>query len=178
MKRSRHAACRGGAVAALALALLASSCVATSDPPPPAVAGDVVAGPTLSLVAAEQTATELVVDVLYARKAGEPGPRMVELHLGLAGGLQYHASEGLDAAEAAGKAVVVQPQPDGAVRVVVFATANTTRLASGGLVRLWLGRIGGAGEAVTLLERRPVFAPADAEAVAVLGPPLVVGGAP
>ena len=158
----------------LAASVLVLGLVACAEAPAPAPTATAPAdGATVALVAAETSPTELVVDVVYNQQPGEPGPRMVELHLGLGGGLGYLDSAAGDAAAAAGKDVIVQEQADGTLRVVLMATTNTNRLASGGLVRLWLARSGGGGEAVTLLDQRPVFAPPDADAVAVLGPPLV-----
>ena len=159
---------------AAACAIVMSACAEAPEPAPAAApAATAPTAATLTLVSGEATATEVAVDLHYARDPARPGPRMMELHLRVTGDLAYLHAERLAAAEAAGKDLTVQPRDDGTLRVLLFTTTNVNRLGPGPLARLWFAR--GAGT-VTLLEQSPIFAPPEADLGVTLGQPLTLGG--
>ena len=174
MSRSLEVSRRLGQATALALCLTA--CAETPAPAPPVAPAPATASTdaTLSLAVGAETPTEAAVDLLYVRDPAKPGPRMMELHLKLMGDLHYLHAERLAAAEAAGKDLVVQDAKDGTLRVILYTTANTNRLAPGPLARLWFSH--GAGT-VSLIEQSPIFAPPEADLGVTLGGPLTLGGA-
>lgn len=115
------------------------------------------------------------VDLHYARPADQPGPRVAELHLTLSEDLSLERAEALEAAEVAGKQLVVQETPGG-LRLVLFAADNLTRLDSGPMARLQLRRVSGDSAAVSFTDKQPVFAPPEANAGLILGPALAIEG--
>jgi len=129
----------------------------------------------LSLSLVEESDGVVTVELLYARPPDAAGPRMMELFLRPSDGLKYLSGKPLSAVEKAGKQLVLQEQENGDVRTVVFATTNLDRLASGPLVRYRFSLTSGSGAAVEMVDRRPVFAPAEADTV-TLGKPLRIGG--
>ena len=131
--------------------------------------------PTLFLVLAYAQEDSVAVDLVYSPKEGQSGPRMVELFLQVGSGLTYASSTPLAAVDSAGKQLVVQPTDDGLVRTVIFATNNLERLQAGSLVRYIFLR-GTGPHHVELLDRHPIFAPADTEKGLTLGEPLIIGG--
>ena len=172
MGRSRMS--RSVAWAALA-ALVLSGCSDSLGPGAPEGAEPIAAvdGATLRLIASTQTATGTAIDLYHNRPLAERGPRMMELFVQLSGDLRYLRHEPLAASLAAEKGLVVQPRDDGTLRIVLFATTNTLRIASGPLARLWLE---GARGTVSFVNHRPIFAPPEADQAIVLGKPLTVGG--
>ena len=159
--------------AAAALLLLLGACA--EHPAAPADAEPAAGGATLELVLAAPSGelpAESLVDLHFHRGDLAEAPRMMEVHLRLTG-LTHIESEPLSAATAAGKQLVVQEQEGATLRVVLYATGNTSRLDSGPLARL---RLHGAGGTVELLDRRPIFAPPEADAGVTLGAPLELGG--
>lgn len=146
------------------------------DAPPAVESPGSGAGVTLSLALRQEDAASAVVEVGYARSPGREGPRVMEVHLGLPSGVTLAASEPLDAARAAGKQVVVQTEPEGRLRVVVFSPTSLERVDSGPLVRLALQRAPGAAGAVSFLPELPVFAPLETNEGVVFGEPVTVGG--
>jgi hypothetical protein len=131
--------------------------------------------PTLALVQAWEQEDSVAVDLVYSPGQDAVGPRMMELYLQAAAGLKYASSEPLAAVEAAGKQLVVQAEDDGMVRTVIFATNNVDRLQAGPLARFIFLRQEGVRR-IELLDRHPIFAPADADTGLTLSEPLVIGG--
>ena len=112
-----------------------------------------------------------VVTLVYRAAAGRPGPRVAEIWLQPSDGLRLTRATAGTATTAAGKRLVAQ-QEDGRVRLVIYSSDNVLRVDSGVLARLTF-----AGEGtVALVNRRPVFAPPDAERGIRIGPPVTVGG--
>lgn len=130
---------------------------------------------TLELTPAGTIDGRCAVDLFFTRAPERPGPRMMELFVRPSGGLTYLEAETLAAATLADKQVVVQQQEDGTLRLLVFATDNLNRLDSGPLVRLAFSVSGGQAT-LELLERRPIFAPAEADFGITLGKSLSLGG--
>ena len=133
-------------------------------------------GHTLSLHLASVTDQLALVDLVYVRPTTQPGPRVAEIMIGYdSASLVWLGAESLAAAEAANKQVVVQDQ-GGQLRVVLFAADNTTRLDSGPLTRLQFQRRALTPATLSFAAHQPVFAPPEANAGVVLGPPLVIEG--
>ena len=161
-----------------ALALTATLALSTCDAVGPAApaaqpATDAPQAETLALREGPAAGDRVTVDLLYARRDGQVAPRMMELWLEVGPGLAWAGATALDAVEAAGKELVVQPS-DGALRVIVFASSNTTTLDSGGLARLAFRPTGAGAATVALVAQLPVFAPASANDGLLLGPPLTI----
>jgi hypothetical protein len=162
--------------ALLALLLLSTSCVEPGRGAPDAapLAPDPGAA-TLELRAVDPSGDTLAVDLHFSRGERSEAPRMMEVHLRLRH-LRFLGSEPLSAALAADKQVVVQEQ-DGTLRAVLFATGNTSRLASGPLVRFDLAPDPEGTEGrVEILDQRPIFAPPESDRGVTLGAPLDLGG--
>lgn len=128
----------------------------------------------LSLVLVEDADGQAVVDLVYSRPADIPGPRMMELYIKPSEEVKFLSGEALSSVQAAGKELVLQEQADGQVRTVVYTTANLNRLEPGPLVRYRFS-VGQPGAMLELVDRRPLFAPAEADGV-VLAEPLQLGG--
>jgi hypothetical protein len=128
--------------------------------------------PALLLRASDVSADHATIDVVYERPADRAGPRAAEIHLRASPDLHLVASEPLDATRAAGKHLVVQARDDGVLRAIVYSTADLRTLGPGGLVRLRFDRAGAGDAVIELLDRRPVFAPAEADEGLALPPPL------
>jgi hypothetical protein len=134
------------------------------------------AGATLSLHQAIVNDGIVTVDLLYARAADQPAPRVAEIRVEYAAAaLSWEGFDALDAAGAADKQVVVQDKK-GSLRVLLFATDNTAALDSGGLARLHFKRLSHAPTSLSFMDHQPTFAPPEANAGLVLGPPLVIEG--
>ncbi len=147
-----------------------SSSEASSLVPPPA------AGATLSLQRAIVNEALITVDLHYARAADQPAPRVAEIRVEYdAAALAWEGFDALDAATAANKQVVVQDK-DGSLRVILFAADNTATLDSGPLARLHFRRLSDTAAALSFMDHQPTFAPPEANAGLVLGPPLVIEG--
>lgn len=131
---------------------------------------------TLALYAAEATPDQLQVDLRFRREAGVEGPRAVEIFLQLSENLTLEGFEPLDAAQAAGKTLVVQEPRPGEVRVILYATSNLAPLESGGLARLRLARRDASASRVDFIAERVNLAPAAAAQGLRLAEPLVLGG--
>jgi hypothetical protein len=142
---------------------------------PPASGAAALPPETLALVLVEAGKTQLVVDLVYHRPEGAPGPRMMELYMSLSAGLGLVSGEAGEAAARAGKEVTVQQKDAGVLRTVLMATTNLHELESGSLVRYRLDRLG-AQQRLELLPEDPVFAPPEANQGLSFGAPLVVGG--
>ena len=143
---------------------------------------------TLALRAAPATALGsapgvVAADVSYTHKADKAAPRMMELYLAYDAGLTFDHAEPLAATTAAGKELVVQDK-GGRLRVIVYASSNTTTLGSGALARFFFRApdVNGAkGGTVSLESKMPIFAPAEANDGLLLGPPVTLSpgqGAP
>lgn len=161
-----------------ALGLLA--CQQTSTPSSPESAATEAAlpddGTTLSLQLTTLTEQDAVVDLLYVRPADQPAPRVAEVRVAYdADALAWEGAEGLSAVQAANKQLVVQDQ-GGTLRLVLYAADNTARLQSGPLARLHFKRRAPDPATLAFIDHQPVFAPPEANAGVVLGPPLVIGG--
>lgn len=172
---NRAMVCCGVALAALALG--ASGC-AEPEGGSAAVAAD---GPpsfdtTLGLQLVAHSADSAVIDLWYAPDEGQPGPRAMELWLRLPDTATLAAAEIGEAATAAGKTLVAQPQGDHDLRLVIYGTASLDRVAGGRLATLRLTLATPGPATVELLERLPIFAPAEANTGLRLPPPLVIGG--
>jgi hypothetical protein len=158
----------------LALALTALwGCLDTEDKAG-GPAEEVPAGATLALTLASSTPEEVVVDLHYTRVAGQLGPRMMELFLEPSAQLNLLGSEGLGAVLAAQKQLVVQEAEAGSLRVVVYSAGNLNELQSGPLARFRFQAPKDGSVTLKLLDRRPLFAPADADRGTTLGDPLVI----
>ena len=174
----------------LLVALAVGACSAPSETAPtaaaePAVAPapvpaietqNPVANETLRLATVTSSDSQLVVDVLYAPRAEQPGPRAVELHLRASPSLTYVSGSALEAASRAGKQLVVQGADTGALRVLLYGTGSLDRIAAGALCRLTFSRAPGQPATLELQPHMPVFAPAEANDGVLLGGPLTVGG--
>ena len=114
-------------------------------------------------------AADGAVEVRFGR-TDAPGPRVVEIHLQPTGTLALAGAEAGEAVLKAQKQLTAQTTRDGLIRLVVLSAGNVNRLDSGVLARLTLS---GAGT-LALADRRPVFAPAEAEAGAPFGPPITI----
>jgi len=160
---------------AMALATVAGSCdQQTLDGPvgtPPDGANIEEAPETLSLALEASAGDVVTVDLVYARRAEQAAPRMMELWVSY-DGLTYLGAESGAAVERAGKRLVVQEQP-GELRLVVYAADNLAVVESGPVARLSFRR-GGSDGSVALQARDPFFAPAAANDGVLLGPALRV----
>lgn len=159
----------------LALVLAATlGCTASEEAPSgegPA-ADEAPDAPLVSLRQASLDAERVVLEVVYARPAEAPGPRMAELWLELEG-LGFEAAAAGDVAVAAGKQLIAQDHGADGLRLVLMATGNAARVEPGVLARVTCVRAGGEGRA-QLRAGSPVFAPGDANAGLQLGEPLKV----
>lgn len=176
----------------LVIALLASSCAllacqdtsapsSTAPAPPSSVTtADPVTEPlgphpTVQLTLVERTDTSVTIDVIYAPDAQMANPRNVELWLRPSEALVYRSSTALDATEAAGKTLVVQPKADGTLRTIVYS-ASLDRLGAGPVARLEFDLKGTGAATLELLPKLPIFAPAEANVGLMLPDTLVVTG--
>ncbi len=170
------------AAALLALAALTTACDQHAGPPAGAPPGATIeeADETLSLRFVSLVDDVATVDVSYLRRDTQAAPRMMELWLHVGADLAFVDAEPLEALELAGKELVVQPRDDGVLRLVVYAANNLATIDSGPIARLTLSTHSGqlSDAAVTIEERMPMFAPADANEGVLLGPPVVVAPAP
>lgn len=149
----------------------------TQDPVDPAPqAGQLRSDATLTLAVASLGSEEIEVDLHFNHAPGHPGPRMMELFIAGSEGTGYLGSEPLAATLAAGKDLVVQEADDGNLRVVIFATDNLNELESGPLARFRLSRPQTGQATLALVDRQPIFAPAEASRGVTLDEPLVVDG--
>lgn len=153
-----------------ALALGACQAVpAPANEAPPARVGSIEAvPPPLALQPEEAPAGEVAYTIAYARPPNRPGPRAAELQFRHGDGVEFVRAEALSAIQVAGKQLIAQARADHEVRVVVLSPASLTTLDSGPLVRLVLRRIGPGSTSLELLDRRPFFAPPEADLA--LGP--------
>ncbi|PKN56104.1 MAG: hypothetical protein CVU56_17870 [Deltaproteobacteria bacterium HGW-Deltaproteobacteria-14] len=134
---------------------------------------------TLGLQLVERTASRAVVDLWYAPTEGQAGPRAMELWLRLPGGVTLASADAGEAATAAGKTLVAQAHENHELRLVIYGTASLDRVAAGRLasLRLDVTAPGPAGSLqLELLDRLPIFAPAEANSGLRLPPPLALGG--
>jgi|GEM_PF-2178812 len=127
---------------------------------PPAV--ETVA-PVVRLSPEASAAGEAVFTLTYARPAGRPGPRMAEFRFQFGSGLAFVRAEALDAVTAAGKQLVAQERPGNVLRLLIFSQVNMNPFDSGPLARLVFRRSGDGPQTLDLLDRRPFFAPAEAD---------------
>ncbi|MBM4318875.1 MAG: hypothetical protein FJ125_02705 [Deltaproteobacteria bacterium] len=158
----------------LAVLGLCACAPAALEPPPPAPSSP--GGATLALELAAQDDGAIVVDLRYARRPEQAGPRVVELYLGLSDNLGFAAAEPGEAAIRAGKQLTVQPGADGTLRTVLLSPSSVAQIDSGLLARYRLTRRSPGPARVEILDRTPVFAPVEANEGVVLGDPLPVGG--
>ncbi len=133
-------------------------------------------GTTLSLAAAGESADLVTVRLDYRRRAEQEGPRAAELFVALSDNLAYDSSEAGAAALAAGKQLVVQDKGGGELRVLLFGTQSLDRLDSGALLSLDLRRTGAGPATVEVLDRQPLFAPAESNTGVLLPEPLTLDG--
>jgi len=133
---------------------------------------------TVGLALVEERADRVVVDLWYTPAEGVPGPRAVELWLRIPAGLDYLGADPGEAVTAAGKTLVDQPRDDGELRLVAYGTASLERVAAGRLatLRFAVDPQASGPQAIEVLDRMPMFAPADANAQLSLPGPLVIGG--
>jgi hypothetical protein len=131
---------------------------------------------TLALLAQEQSPQAATVTLRYAREEGVPGPRAVEAFVYHSEHLELLRSEPGQAATAADKQVIVQPQGEGKLRVIVYASTNLHELDSGELVRLRFARVGQGEAVVDFLSDEVNLAPAQAARGMTLSEPLILGG--
>jgi len=169
MLSSRHLP--GPATAALALALGACAESAPALPErnhgapgeagrPPAV--ETVA-PVLMLSPPASAASEVAFTLSYERPANRPAPRLAEFRFQFGAGLSFERAEALDAVVAAEKQLVAQERPGNMLRLLIFSSGNIHTLDDGALVRLFFRRTGEGPRTLELLDRRPFFAPAEAD---------------
>ncbi len=165
-------------IIAVGLLALAACAEPISEPAPtPSPGSPDAADTTLSFEVVSQSAAELVVDLHYRVPDGQEGPRAAELWLSHSASVSLAASEPLAAADRADKQVIVQPRAGDELRVVLLSTTSLARLASGPLVRLRFALTDpAAGVRLELLERMPLFAPAEANRGVRLPDPLVLEG--
>ena len=129
---------------------------------------------TLALSVAEQTPSEVVVELRHQPRAGDPLPRMMELHLSLSDNLSLVSATKGPAAEAVAKDLVVLEKDGHVLRTVLFSAQNLERLGEGVLARYRLKR-GDSGPArVEILNKMPVFAPPEANKGLLLAEPLEI----
>lgn len=130
---------------------------------------------TLALVAQEVSPEGLTVALRYQRRAGAEGPRAAEIFLETSENLRLEGAEPLEAAQAAGKTLVVQAPSPGLLRVILYSTSDLREMESGALARLRFSR-GGEGEArVDFAAGQVSLAPAGAARGMLLSDALVVG---
>ena len=168
--------------AAIWLPVAASGCAEpVAGPAATAVDGPPSFDTTLGLQLVERTANRAVVDLWYAPAEGQAGPRAMELWLRLPDGVTLASAEAGEAATAAGKTLVAQAHEGNELRLVIYGTASLDRVAAGRIASLQLNvddTIAGAAGPVQLelLDRLPIFAPAEANVGLLLPAPLVIGG--
>ena len=148
---------------------------ATPDKAATTTLGPVSEEPSVALVAREE-GENVVVDVTFRANAKREGPRVAELWLRYDAGLAFDQAEAGAAATSAGKQLIAQTPETGMVRLALFATGNLTRIGSGVLARVTFHRTAPGAQSVVLVDKRPVFAPADTDLGVLLGPAAVVGG--
>lgn len=129
---------------------------------------------TLSLQVNSIDSEQVVVD-LYLNTKEVNKPRMVELFFEISDNFKLKSSEPLHAITAADKNLTVQSDEQGQVRTVILSTMNTNTIDSGSLVRYTFSYDGGSGE-IKFVDRRPVFAPLDADRGLTFGESLSLGG--
>jgi len=133
-------------------------------------------GETLKLALISETADEVVAELYYTPRDDMKRPRVMELMVKASAELMYVSAERLEAAEAAGKQLVVQRKDEGVLRTILFATNNLNLMGPGALIRYRFKRIGTASARLELLPTLPIFAPADANDGLMLQEPLMVEG--
>ena len=143
------------------------------EPPTETVAGDTV-GQRRVWLEAETDGEDVQLRVRFERPLAGSGPRVAEIVIERSDNLELVSAGAGEAAEAAGKQVVVQEQPDGALRVLMFAPGNVTELGSGAIAQLHLRRTGAAAAKLDLRTDKPLFAPAQANEGLRIGEPLQI----
>ena len=103
--------------------------------------------------------TQDALVLAYDRAPDQKGPRMAEIVIRHSGNVRFDHVEAGEAAMAAGKRVIVQAQDETTMRVLVFATQNTTEVDSGTLATLYMERTDEESARAEILLDKPVFAP-------------------
>lgn len=180
---------RPGALARglLCAALLALAAGCAQEEPAPTPAPEAAAAPrqedapqdtTLALLAGEVNDQEAVVKLRFQRHPGLEGPRAAEIFLQTSDNLRLAQGQSLQAAQEAGKELVVQEPSPGLLRVILYATANLEPIDSGELAALRFQRTGPGRASVDFVSGQVNLAPAQAARGMRLSQELVLEEAP
>lgn len=135
----------------------------------------------LSLQLVGESDIELVVDLIYRENSkiadDNERPRMMELFIEQTGVTFIKAEPLQSIIEVDKQLVVIDDDNSSELRTVIFSTANLNRLRSGGLVRYYFSKSDSDSLAkLTLINRRPIFAPIITDDGVTLDKPLIIGG--
>lgn len=162
------------ALAGLALLALTACQPARSPAPVAPAPSNGAERTTLALQAAEVDDGLLAADLVYARGAGQIGPRVAEVTLAYpAAVMAFQQALPGDSLATTGKRLVVQDR-GGTLRVVFFATDNLAPVDSGTLARLAFRRVGPGTASLAFAGEPGVFAPEEASRGLLFGPAVTL----
>ena len=155
------------------LLLFVSSCQGNNNVEPGQVQAPIEKDNYLELeVEKTETGATCMVSVIYHKKQGNDGPRVMDLYLKTSSNVELVAYEAGEALNVARKNLMVRAGDENQLRLVALSQGNINRIQSGSVAKLQLRRTDSRGATVNIEISKPIFAPAEANHGLQLGDPI------